>query len=155
MSNKCKSKQYNIHRLVALSFVEGKSDVRNEVNHINGKKEDNRAINLEWASPSENKKHAYKIGLRDPVPSENMRHATETIKRPVIKIDLNTRDILGVYESAKYLTRCSNDTPRTTVCYQCRKESMPIKGKYYYRFATEEQVDEAKEKGIYYGESRR
>ena len=43
-----KGKGYSIHRLVALAFVEGQDLFKNEINHINEDKSDNRAINLEW-----------------------------------------------------------------------------------------------------------
>lgn len=43
-----------VHRLVATTFVPNLFNER-EVDHINGKKDDNRAVNLRWVSSSENK----------------------------------------------------------------------------------------------------
>ena len=57
------SKQF-IHRLVASHFIPN-PDNKPQVNHINGDKLTNTAINLEWVTCSENHKHAYQLGLKD------------------------------------------------------------------------------------------
>lgn len=48
-----KLKTWNVHRIVALTFVENK-DNKPYVDHINGQKEDNRCVNLRWATCLEN-----------------------------------------------------------------------------------------------------
>lgn len=54
----------SIHRLVASAFIPNQ-DGKPTVNHKNGIKTDNRACNLEWATLSENMKHAHANGLVD------------------------------------------------------------------------------------------
>lgn len=52
-----------VHRLVAKAFIENPHS-KETVNHIDGDKCNARVDNLEWATRSENQRHAYANGLR-------------------------------------------------------------------------------------------
>ena len=50
------------HRLVAKVFLPRSKD-NDEVNHLDGDKNNNHYSNLEWTNRSENMKHAFRLGL--------------------------------------------------------------------------------------------
>lgn len=55
-----------LYRLVAEHFILNPEN-KPCINHKNGVKNDNRAVNLEWNTYSENSKHAIRTGLHKPV----------------------------------------------------------------------------------------
>jgi hypothetical protein len=61
-----KVKNVYIHKLVAKYFIDGRTDSRNQVNHIDGDKTNNCSNNLEWCTSKENINHAWKNGLSKP-----------------------------------------------------------------------------------------
>jgi len=50
-----------VHRLVAEAFLGPKPSPKHEINHKSGIKSDERAVNLEWVTPSENRRHCFDV----------------------------------------------------------------------------------------------
>ena len=62
LMNHCKRKSVRVHILVAKAFIPNPEN-KPTVNHIDGHPLNCYVENLEWATYSENTKHAYRIGL--------------------------------------------------------------------------------------------
>lgn len=78
-----------VHRLVADAFVENPDD-KDEINHKDGNKENNRAENLEWVTRSENEQHAY---------DNNLVKVLKGSEKPLSKLDEeDIRNIRKEYE---------------------------------------------------------
>lgn len=57
-----KRKHLLVHRLIAITFIPNPENKRC-VNHKNSIRDDNRLVNLEWATHSENVKYGFKYGF--------------------------------------------------------------------------------------------
>jgi len=74
-----------VHRLVAEVFISN-PDKLATVNHINGIKDDNRVINLEWLSPSDNQKEAFKNGLHSVGENRTAGRAVKLTEQDITEI---------------------------------------------------------------------
>ena len=77
-------KTYLVHRLIAIAFIPNIYN-KQEVNHLNGIKTDNRLKNLEWTTLSENHIHAYKIGLQKAYGENNGRAKLNSFQVRVVR----------------------------------------------------------------------
>lgn len=67
---KNKRKKLYIHRLIATHFISNPEN-KATVNHKDGNKLNYSLSNLEWATQSENNKHAYESGLKEKLTAKN------------------------------------------------------------------------------------
>lgn len=95
-----KVRTFRVHRLVSIAFHLNPEN-KPHVNHINGIKDDNRAINLEWCTQSENEKHAFRTGLKK-ILRGSLRSSSKLKELDVVLIKKSLR--LGIKPSiiAKY-----------------------------------------------------
>jgi len=70
-----KGKTFNVHRLVAETFIDNPNNYK-YINHIDGNKLNNNVSNLEFCTQCHNMKEAYRIGLMKP-----HKHTEETKKK--------------------------------------------------------------------------
>lgn len=68
------------HRLIAMKFIPNPEN-KPQVNHIDGDKLNNHPSNLEWATNSENQKHAYRLKLNVSKVKEDNHNSKLTIEK--------------------------------------------------------------------------
>jgi len=89
-----------IHRLVVIAFLPNPEN-KPQVNHKNGIKHDNRLSNLEWATRSENMKHAYReLGMKPVKSNEGNRYGKAFRAIPVVQYSQDGEKI-KVYDCAR------------------------------------------------------
>lgn len=115
-----KMKNFLLHRLVAITFIENYNDYE-FINHIDGNKENNSLNNLEWCDRSYNILHAYD---------------NELIKKRK-KVGQYDKDnnLLNIYESIMEASKKTNiDRSHISACCKGKKKYKSAGG-YIWRYA--------------------
>lgn len=100
-----------VHALVADAFIPNPEE-KPCINHIDGNKGNNTVSNLEWATLSENTRHAIKSNLRADTYMRGMKGSLSPIKKPVLQCDKSGKIIKKwscISEAARYF-QCSPST---------------------------------------------
>jgi hypothetical protein len=103
-------KPLSVHRIVAIAFVGEAQNM--QVNHINEVKTDNRAINLEWVTRTQNANHGTAIQRRvksanfkgENNPMFGIKGADNKLSKPINQYDLNGV-FIEKFDSAKTIER--------------------------------------------------
>jgi hypothetical protein len=91
-----------IHRLVSLAFIENIEN-KEQVNHINGIKNDNRVENLEWVTQSENELHSYRILNKKSLQGQ-LHGNSKLTEKDVLEIrqsELSDKELSLIYNSSR------------------------------------------------------
>jgi hypothetical protein len=119
-----KRNKHSLHRIVANTFIPNPNK-KPCVNHLNGIKSDNREINLEWCTYSENEKHSYRVlgkkancNLKEPKKGEESNFSKftdleiEEIKKLILENIKPSKIVIKYNISKSYLSMLKNNKRR-------------------------------------------
>ena len=110
-------KYLSIHRLLALLFIPN-PESKEQVNHINGIKDDNRIENLEWCTNRENRIHAIESNLLDNIPYGISQYTKKGVHVRDYDTCLEAIEYLGLDKGASgNIGRCISGKRKTAYGY--------------------------------------
>ena len=115
-----KQKTVTIHKVIATAFCVKEND-KQEVNHIDGNKQNNSAENLEWVNHNENLRHAYESGLMP----------NNTTHKAVVATNIKTGEQMkfeSIHSASKFL-----GISKGNICMAC-KGNRPYAGGFYWDY---------------------
>jgi hypothetical protein len=106
-ANGRRQRTHSIHVLVADAFIPNPDGLK-DINHKNADKTDNRLVNLERCTRSENMKHAVKLGLgRYGQPGwkvqDRIKGALNTVRMEVSSGSVGNSSVKGISQTGRYL----------------------------------------------------
>lgn len=121
-----------VHRLVGIAFIPN-PDYKPTINHKKGDPADNRAIMLEWATYTENRQHALKMGLASTgylvkLGSINAKEASKKVIQMA-----NNGIVLARYNSAHH-AKSSTGIDQGSISKVCNGKRQKAGG-YKWKFA--------------------
>lgn len=120
-------RSYTVHRLIISSFIEN-VDFKIDVNHIDSNKMNNSIDNLEYATRSENMRHAYSSGGLTGKCKGRLGRESPLSKKLVQRDD--TGSVLNVFYGTAEAHRVTG-LPQPGISCACNKPDVKYKGFYW------------------------
>ncbi len=118
-------KTFALHRLIALTFIENPEN-KEQVNHIDGNKLNNKCDNLEWVTNKENQIHKYENGLGN------------NYTRAIRQYDLNW-NYIKEYNSIILAAKEMNISQSSIKCVLC--DSRKTAAGYIWKYSDDINID--------------
>lgn len=116
------------HVLIAKVFLGNSSKEKNQINHIDGNKTNNRVDNLEWVTSKENIRHAWEHNLAKPQRGDNCPSSILTEKEVLEIVKLFQDKQMTGREIAKLY----NVSPQTISAIKCRHNWVELTKDYEF-----------------------